>query len=446
MLKSLHEAPRAVSPEDGYFLAAQQIAFTLCRDAVWADEQCNWLGWSMVPLSPKNLPVYSNCEANIYCGTAGISLFLAHIQNLAPDDVIFDTLSGALKHATHYADFYGIGYFTGKEGIASALITAGYLCEQPAWIDIGRDIIVKSAKAIDPALISDKQLDMVGGLAGVIPLYLHYADLFDLKFLHNKAVEFGQSLLAKSHQDISGISWPSEMPRTANLTGYAHGTSGILSALIDLHKATNDPVYLDVAAKTLTYERNSFDTASQRWQDFRIKEIDPALASPTANGTSTAPHIMQAEVSDVSQPVAWCHGALGIGYARLRCLDTPLETTKCRDEIELVRKLAQGLLKTPRTAGDFGLCHGLCGAADFLLEADSCFKTTDSETAKDGIADFGDVLKEWSHSGLPWPCGADDQGDNPTLLQGTAGIGMTLLRMSNPDKISSPLVISAASS
>jgi len=444
MLKSLLKAPTASSYRDDYFFAAQQIARTLCRDAVWADDHCNWLGWSMVPLGPKNLPVYSNCEANIYCGTAGISLFLAHIQNLAPDDVIFDTLSGALKHAIHYADFYGIGYFTGKEGIANALITAGYLCEHPSWIDIGRNIIVKSAKEIDPAAIGDNQLDMIGGLASVIPLYLRYAKLFDLTFLHNKAIELGQSLLAKCDEDIKGISWPSAMARTANLTGYAHGTSGILCALIDLYKATRDPLYLDFADRALTYERNSFDTVSQRWHDFRIKEVDPDPSAENESVSSRASHMSQPEGAEAGHPVAWCHGALGIGYARLQCIKTPLDTKNLRDEIALVRKLAQGLLKAPLTADDFGLCHGLCGAADFLLETDDFFQTPSAETIKESIAIFRDILKEWSNSGLPWPCGVNDQGDNPTLLQGTAGIGMTLLRMSNPDKIPSPLVISAS--
>lgn len=68
----------------GRFLeAAERIGRRLCRDALWSEGHCTWLGWSMEPHAGQWLPVFRNTLTSLYDGTTGIGLFLARLAYLS---------------------------------------------------------------------------------------------------------------------------------------------------------------------------------------------------------------------------------------------------------------------------------------------------------------------------------------------------------------------------
>ena len=61
---------------DHFLRVAAAIGRRLCRDAVWHDGRCNWLGWAMEPHGGQWVSVYRAMGGSVYDGAAGIGLFL----------------------------------------------------------------------------------------------------------------------------------------------------------------------------------------------------------------------------------------------------------------------------------------------------------------------------------------------------------------------------------
>jgi lantibiotic biosynthesis protein len=85
------------------------------------------------------------------------------------------------------------------------------------------------------------------------------------------------------------------------LTGLAHGGSGYAFALLELYSVAQDPVFLKTGRGAFGYEDELFDSVSGNWPDLR----------PFNSGNEASRFV-----------TAWCHGAAGIGLARLRAMVT----------------------------------------------------------------------------------------------------------------------------
>jgi lantibiotic modifying enzyme len=63
--------------------AAERIGWRLCRDAVWSNGRCSWLGWAMEPHAGQwKTTVFRAVGSTLYEGASGIGLFLARLANL----------------------------------------------------------------------------------------------------------------------------------------------------------------------------------------------------------------------------------------------------------------------------------------------------------------------------------------------------------------------------
>ncbi len=71
--------------------AAVAIGRRLCRDAVWHEGRCNWLGWAMEPHGGQWVSAYRAMGAPVYDGAAGIGLFLSRLVPLTGDPIIATT-------------------------------------------------------------------------------------------------------------------------------------------------------------------------------------------------------------------------------------------------------------------------------------------------------------------------------------------------------------------
>jgi lantibiotic modifying enzyme len=153
--------------------------------------------------------------------------------------------------------------------------------------------------------------------------------------------------------------------------GFAHGSSGTL-----------------------------FDADAANWRDVR------------ADGTPQGP----------SYPSLWCHGAGGVGMARLGLVEAGVLSRP-----EAADDLAATVTSVRRTGfgRDFSLCHGDFGNLDLLLHAAPEEAWRHAPGILDALDDRG------------WVCGLPAGTRSPSLMVGVAGMGHGLLRLAAPDRVPS---------
>ena len=129
---------------------------------------------------------------------------------------------------------------------------------------------------------------------------------------------------------------------------------------------------------------------------------------------------------------AWCHGAPGIGFSRLKCLGD-LDNPEIREEIDTALRTT-----LERGFGDnHSLCHGDLGNLDFILEAS---RVLDKPLLDRLVNQLSAMVLE-SASRYGWLCGVPLNVETPGLMTGLAGIGYGMLRLASPLEIPSVLMM-----
>jgi len=193
------------------------------------------------------------------------------------------------------------------------------------------------------------------------------------------------------------------------MTGFSHGTAGIAYSLLRLYAVSGDTALLEAAQEGLLYE-------------------DRALVRERGNWAG--------EVGD-SEPkfgLSWCHGAPGIGLARIGGLPM-LDTASIREDIEVA-------LQTTQQIGIIGpdhQCCGLCGRVELLLTA---AQRLDRPEIAEVAMRFGKqmLVRAEQRRGFAFNSFLPRWVARPQFLHGMAGIGYTLLRLADPDRLPSPML------
>ena len=153
---------------DRFLDAATRIGLRLCRDAIWWQGRCNWLGWSMEPHGGQWIPVHRAMSSLVYDGTAGIGLFLASLARLSDEPVIRTTAEGALAQALTAVDPLAkageYGFYSGLSGIAWSCIEAGKALACDELVARGRSAMRRAAHLAP----KEQRLDIINGSAGLI--------------------------------------------------------------------------------------------------------------------------------------------------------------------------------------------------------------------------------------------------------------------------------------
>jgi lantibiotic modifying enzyme len=414
------------APGGGAFLdAAAAIGARLCRDAVWDGARCNWLGDMLEPLGGAWTVVHRAMGPTLYDGTAGIALFLARLHALAGGRPFRAAAEGALRQAVSRAGTIDpaarIGLHSGLTGIAWALAAAGEALGEGALLDESRRL-ARGLLEVEP---SPGATDVISGSAGAVPVLLELAGRLGEPELRGAAVRHGEMLLDAANRGEAGWSWRTlDMPTRQDLTGYSHGASGIALALLELFRATGEERFREGAEQGFRYERGCFVPAQGNWPDFRLFG-DPAAAAAQPVGCS----------------LAWCHGAPGIGLARLRALRLTGDPVHRGEAGAALAVTAQALRMAAATgSAGFSLCHGDAGNAELLLLAAEALGEPEHRAVAEELGRRG--IERHLAPGVPWPCGVLNAGETPGLMLGLAGIGYFYLRLHAPARAPSVLLIS----
>ena len=375
-----------------------------------ADGSVNWLGTSYS--AESNRYQLTALGDNFYEGRGGVALFLAALHKTTGDVSSRRLALGALQPlrfrirslstvaGARWARAVGIGGGSGLGSMVYALVKVGELLGDETLLDDAASL----ACGITPELIAqDKQLDVLGGAAGALLGMLALVRARPGSGVLNAAVACGRHLLTHSEAgDCAGRAW-----RTSDeqcLAGFSHGAAGISYALERLHVASGEGLFLDASIEGVAYEHSLFSPAKANWPDLRGVEQGQAP-------------------SYLSQ---WCHGACGIGLARLGSASLPTGVGRQRD-IDSALAIAQrsGLQTMDNLCcGNFGRIETMLVAARELGKPELATQATQQANA---VLERARVARGFRlFANLPTSV------HNPGFFQGTAGIGYQLLRLAQP--------------
>lgn len=403
--------------------AALRIGRRLCRDAIWSDGRCNWLGWAMEPHGGQWICVHRAMGPLLYDGGAGIGLFLARLARASDDPIIRVTAEAALARALGACDALEAageyGFYSGLSGVAWACAEGGRALGQDRLAARG-DAFLRAAARLP---VRDDRVDVVNGSAGLMSALVAAAARDGDGDLLTAALRHADRLTALATRTEAGWSWDTlGMAGERHLLGLAHGASGLALALAQVGTAAGRSDLLAAAQAALAYERAHFRPAEGNWPDLRS--------------------FAQSPTGEAACMLAWCHGAPGVGLARLALLAAFPEDPAIRDEAETAIRTTAANLAAGGGTGNFSLCHGDGGNAELLVEGAAAFDRPELMAAATAAAVRG--LQRFEATGAPWPCGVPGAGETPNLMLGVAGIGHFLLRLHDPRAIPTPLLPAAA--
>jgi type 2 lantibiotic biosynthesis protein LanM len=402
-------AEREPAPEGRFLAAARSVGDRLAATAFRHGGSATWLGFSR--LGASRFWSYEPVGYGLYGGVPGIALFLAYLGAVTGEPRYTGLAREAAKTVLGQVDhnpgaLAAIGGFSGWGGTLHALLHLGTL-----WGDSGLlDRAEALAAGLPERIELDEALDLVSGSAGCLLALLRLQAARPSRRTLAAAVLCGDRLLARALAMETGLGWmvPGTGPRP--LTGLSHGAAGIAWALAELAAATGEERYLQACRGALAYERSLFLPATGNWPDLRPD------AGEERRGDSCA----------------WCHGAAGIGLARLACLPL-LDDPRLRAEIDIAvtTTLREGF------GGNHCLCHGDLGNLDLLLEAGRRLGRPDLLARASRLA--AGVLHGIEENGPL--SGAPLAPEIPGLMTGLAGIGYQLLRLAAAGEVPSVLLL-----
>jgi lantibiotic biosynthesis protein len=267
----------------------------------------------------------------------------------------------------------------------------------------------------------DQGFDVLSGFAGSIPVLLAMADDLRMSPLSDLAVRFGDQLCdqAQWHGDV--CVWESDGKNGkfgTPLAGFSHGASGIAVSLLALYSRLGEQRFLRTARGSFKYEDTLFRSSEKNWSDVRFVDGAPSAA----------------EEKFVS---AWCHGAPGIGMARLlsAALDQEMANEYIRTGTIAISTTSAALKAAMATSNpDVSLCHGVAGLSEILNIA-SPYVDCAEECGRAAAFLVESIRNISFRSGVP------SGGPNPSLMLGSAGVAHHLLRLAYPSGTSRILIL-----
>jgi lantibiotic modifying enzyme len=338
----------------------------------------------------------------LYNGAGGIALFLAAHAMVARSTASADLALAAVAHvrrnlkgrnAARLARSLGTG---GAAGLGSVVYALSVMAKCLGDDSLRADAQAAAELFSDDLIAADKQLDIMGGSAGgLLALLRLYRDGRSEAALA-RAARCGEHLLAQRRIGPEGRrSFIGQGSGPRPLNGMSHGAAGFAYALAALAAATGRAEFARAAEECIAFENASYDAERHNWPDLRESES--------------------------LWPNQWCHGACGIGLARIA---TARRSGVDAEALADIRNAHAAVEETWPGHVDT-LCCGTLGSIEFLREAASVMEC--GELAEAAARRLMTVLKGAAATGdYRWNRGA--RRFNLGLFRGLAGVGYTCLR------------------
>jgi type 2 lantibiotic biosynthesis protein LanM len=369
----------------------------------------NGVSWVGLTLTPGNHWAPAALGVDLYHGVVGVALFLGYLGAVTGEERYTALAEEAMRTFRHHVDHTptrasSIGAFDGWGGIIYALTHLAALWNRPELLAEADAIVTQLPDLIE----RDDRLDIIGGAAGCIGGLVTLYRCTGSPRAVAVAIQCGERLISTAQPMEHGLGWITSAEGDTPLTGFSHGAAGMAWALLEVAALSGTERFRTAARDAIAYERSLFSAEAGNWPDLR------PLRTPGRARDREEPQFM----------TAWCHGASGIGLARLQALQH-LDDGEIRNEIEtaLATTLAQGF------GGSHCLCHGDLGNLELPLQAGSAVSSSLAASILESIEKKG------------WRCAVPLQVETPGLMLGLAGIGYGLLRLAEPAQVPSVLML-----
>lgn len=402
--------------------AASEIGDRLELLALGGDKDTSWITLTLV-----NDQIWSLLPAgmDLYNGLSGIALFLGYLGDMTGEQRYTKLAKRAVESIrfqwkqihSSYEELGSrdspltIGAFGPLGGTIYTLTHLGKLWDEPEMLNEAEEF----AEFLIPLVDQDENFDLLSGAAGCIEVLLTLHSQRPFSCALRLATQCGDHLLAHAQHMAQGIGWPTPTDQKP-LLGFSHGAAGIAHALLNLATATNEQRFREAAFEAIAYERSLFSPEVENWPDLREEQQE----EPGHTAAS----------DDEVYMTAWCHGAPGIGLARLDAL-------RHVDDSEILAEIKVALKKTLEKG--FGLnhslCHGALGNLELLLEIGLSLNDQDtlSRSYRIAVGILQSINERGCLSGVP------SEAETPGLMMGISGVGYGLLRLADPERVPSVL-------
>ena len=354
----------------------------------------------------------------LYSGTPGVALFFLEAYHATGNrSYLEDARTGADYLLSTLGKEQGAGLYVGISGIGYCLEEIFKSTQETRYREgvlKCLDYLKQRAEEMDDGIQWSETTDIIGGNAGTGLFLLYLAAEWKDEAVLDMAKRAGDRLLAVGIPADEGVKWAMNPQYPRLMPNFSHGTAGIAYFLASLFQMTNERKYLDGALSGARY----------------LKSV-----AMTEDGVCLIFH-HEPEGEDLYY-LGWCHGPVGTTRLFYRLF----QITNDREWMEWVEKGARGVLEsgipaheTPGFWNNVGVCCGSAGVADFFL---SLFQIT----GKPEYLDFAEKLTEQirdtatlDDAGMRWVqaehrAKPDFLQAQTNLMQGSAGIGLWLLRL-----------------
>lgn len=398
-----------------YISTAFEIGATLCRNAIWHGNRCNWIDLKFNESTQKFY--HGPLPVDLYEGTAGIALFLYNLYSVTNEKIFKTTAAGALHNAYEQRNNAQPSlinsFYLGKAGVAYVLLKAYEVTGEKEWKAKALEIFDEIGQADAHAM----RHDIISGTAGLIPVFVYGSVLLKDKQLMQKAISFADVLIEKAIVQDQCLSWNYNNEFEKAHTGFGHGSSGMGYAFMLLYHYLKQEKYLKAAIESFNYDDSFFNSSYNGWQ--RLND------SSTMNGD-------RGEWQEY--PSMWCYGTAGIGIAKLFAW---LITKDAAHKNFLMNAISR-TSEYNKFEINFGLCHGYSGNCELLLTAGRLMKNKNWIAEAEATADRG--IERISSLNHEWQCGGRGNYQTYAFMNGIAGIGNFYLRLTD-SKIPSGLFL-----
>src|SRR5262245_10432434 len=293
--------PRTVADARRLQTIARAIGDRLETLALRGDDDATWIGltytandqWSLMPLG-----------LDLYSGLPGVTLFLAYLGAITEEErytslaqAALTTLRRQIEQDQSYTT--SIGGYGGWGGVIYTLTHLGSLWSEPGLLAEAEKIVERLPNLIE----QDDHFDLVAGAAGCIGSLIGLYRWAPADRTLAAAVQCGNRLLVHAQPVEQGVGWAPLSGGRRPLAGLSHGAAGIAWSLLELNALTGVEAFRTTAFAAIEYERSLFSSEAGNWPDLR----DYEASNQAAKDGREKGHFMS----------AWCHGAPGIGLARL---------------------------------------------------------------------------------------------------------------------------------
>jgi len=391
-------------------IEAIAIAENLQKHGVFGnDNEVTWIAPQYIPNAKKFqlMPM----GYNLFDGTCGVAFFLAAMEKVTGiyefRDLALRALQ-SLRQDLKNSKFdkilaeNGIGGAVGCGSYIYALVCISQFLKEPVLLEDATQI----ASLITYDIIADDdKFDIILGSAGTILGLLALYKLSGEQKILEKAIACGYHLLNNRVTSDSGYKTWQTLDRKLLLTGFSHGAAGIAYALLRCYQSTNEIAFFDAAQEAIAYENSVFITEVGNWPDFHSPQTAPMCA--------------------------WCHGAPGIGLARIAGLDV-LDTAEIRQNIEF----SINTTKQYKLTNLDNVCCGNLGRIEFLFYAGQKLARPQLiDIAEQQTAQVFANAAQRNHFGYGLSLTF-----HPGFFKGVSGIGYECLRLAYPNQLPSVLL------